>query len=59
MSTLSTPKLMQVGVLKQAVIASSTKTWTHFTSRNHLHSKQCWVAWTQIWVKYGQTQILG
>jgi len=24
-----------------------------------LHSKKCWVVWTQIWVKYGQTQILG
>jgi len=24
-----------------------------------LHSKQCWVVLTQIWVKYGQTQMLG
>jgi len=24
-----------------------------------LHSKKCWVVWTQIWVKYGQTQMLG
>jgi len=24
-----------------------------------LHSKQCWVVSTQIWVKYGQTQMLG
>jgi len=24
-----------------------------------LHSKKCWVVSTQIWVKYGQTQILG
>jgi len=23
------------------------------------HSKQCWVVLTQIWVKYGQTQMLG
>jgi len=23
------------------------------------HSKQCWVVSTQIWVKYGQTQMLG
>jgi len=26
---------------------------------NRLHSKQCWVISTQIWVKYGQTQMLG
>jgi len=25
----------------------------------NMHSKQCWVVWTQIWVKYGQTQMLG
>jgi len=25
----------------------------------HLHSKQCWVVRTQIWGKYGQTQMLG
>jgi len=24
-----------------------------------LHSKKCWVVSTQIWVKYGQTQMLG
>jgi len=24
-----------------------------------VHSKQCWVVSTQIWVKYGQTQMLG
>jgi len=23
------------------------------------HSKQCWVVLTQIWVKYGQTQMSG
>jgi len=23
---------------------------------NSIHSKQCWVVLTQIWVKYGQTQ---
>jgi len=23
------------------------------------HSKQCWVVLTQMWVKYGQTQMLG
>jgi len=23
------------------------------------HSKKCWVVLTQIWVKYGQTQMLG
>jgi len=23
------------------------------------HSKQCWVVLTQIWVKYGQKQMLG
>jgi len=26
---------------------------------NKLHSKKCWGASTQIWVKYGQTQMLG
>jgi len=24
-----------------------------------IHSKKCWVVSTQIWVKYGQTQMLG
>jgi len=24
-----------------------------------VHSKKCWVVSTQIWVKYGQTQMLG
>jgi len=24
-----------------------------------LHSKKCWVVSTQIWVKYGQTQMFG
>jgi len=24
-----------------------------------MHSKKCWVVSTQIWVKYGQTQMLG
>jgi len=24
-----------------------------------VHSKQCWVVLTQIWVKYGQNQMLG
>jgi len=24
-----------------------------------IHSKRCWVVSTQIWVKYGQTQMLG
>jgi len=28
-------------------------------SRLCLHSKKCWVVWTRIWVKYGQTQMLG
>jgi len=23
-----------------------------------MHSKKCWVVSTQIWVKYGQTQML-
>jgi len=27
--------------------------------RHLLHSKQHWVVLTQIWVKYGQTQMLG
>jgi len=26
---------------------------------NITHSKQCWVVSTPIWVKYGQTQMLG
>jgi len=25
----------------------------------YMNSKQWWVVWTQIWVKYGQTQMLG
>jgi len=25
----------------------------------HVHSKNCWVVLTQLWVKYGQTQMLG
>jgi len=25
----------------------------------YLYIKQCWVVLTQIWVKYGQTQMLG
>jgi len=25
----------------------------------YVHSKKCWVGSTQIWVKYGQTQMLG
>jgi len=25
----------------------------------YIHSKQCWVVSTQIWVKYGQSQMLG
>jgi len=25
----------------------------------NLHSKKCWVVSSQIWVKYGQTQMLG
>jgi len=25
----------------------------------NIHSKKCWVVSTQIWVKYGQTQMLG
>jgi len=25
----------------------------------YVHSKKCWVVSTQIWVKYGQTQMLG
>jgi len=30
------------------------------TTRNIFqHSKKCWVVSTQIWVKYGQTQMLG
>jgi len=24
-----------------------------------IHSKKCWVVSTQIWVKFGQTQMLG
>jgi len=24
-----------------------------------IHSKQCWVVLSHIWVKYGQTQMLG
>jgi len=24
-----------------------------------MHSTKCWVVSTQIWVKYGQTQMLG
>jgi len=24
-----------------------------------MYPKKCWVVWTQIWVKYGQTQKLG
>jgi len=24
-----------------------------------IHSKNCWVVLTQVWVKYGQTQPLG
>jgi len=24
-----------------------------------LHSKKCWVVSTQMWVKYGQAQIMG
>jgi len=24
----------------------------------YLHSKKCWVVLTQLWVKYGQTQML-
>jgi len=27
--------------------------------KNCTHSKQCWVVSTKIWVKYGQTQMLG
>jgi len=26
---------------------------------NQAHSENCWVVLTQIWVKYGQTQMLG
>jgi len=27
--------------------------------RISIHSEKCWVVSTQIWVKYGQTQMLG
>jgi len=30
-----------------------------FRNTQMLHSKKCWVVSTQIWVKYGQTQMLG
>jgi len=41
-------------------------TINHYKKRSHrfclnefVHSKNCWVVLTQIWVEYGQTQMLG
>jgi len=31
----------------------------HGKNTDRSHSKKCWVVSTQIWVKYGQTQMMG
>jgi len=35
------------------------KKWSRKPEMMQSTAKKCWVVWPQIWVKYGQTQMLG